>query len=278
MRIGADVGRFENPADWVQAHKDREYGACIFPLSHDAGAEAINAFRRAADDAGLVIAEVGAWSNPLDPNPEKRRAAMNLNINRLRLAETVGARCCVNISGSMHPEIWMAPHKSNLSQETFDQIVKNTREIIDAVNPVRTAYTLETMPWCYPDSLDSYARLIEKVNRDAFQVHLDAANLTYSPRLFYGFAETVNRAARLFGDRIRSVHLKDLHMNPQSGNVEIAEVTAGTGELDLSALLEAVAPIGCPVILEHLPDQKTYAQAAAHVKSLMQKAAIPLEF
>lgn len=278
MRIGADVGHFESPADWVKAHKEREYGACIFPLSHDADAEKIEAFRHAAEEAGLVIAEVGAWSNPLDPDPEKRKTALNLNINRLRLAETVGARCCVNISGSKHPEIWMAPHKDNLTQETFDEIVKNTQEIIDAVRPVRTTYTLETMPWCFPDSLESYARLIEKVNRDAFQVHLDAANLTYSPRLFYGFAETVSRAARLFGDKIRSVHLKDLHFKPNAGNVEITEVTPGTGEIDLSALIEAVQPIGCPVILEHLPDQETYARAASHVKALMRQANIPLEF
>ena len=134
MRIGADVGRFEAPADWVQAHRERQYGACIFPLSHDADAERIGDFRRAADDAGLVIAEVGAWSNPLDPDPEKRRAAMELNIARLQLAETVGARCCVNIAGSRHPEIWMAPHRNNLTQETFDEIVKNTRR------PFHTAF------------------------------------------------------------------------------------------------------------------------------------------
>ena len=278
MRIGASVENFSNADEWVKAHKKRAYGACIFPLSHDAPPEQIEDFKRAANENNLLIAEVGAWSNPLDPNEEKRRAAINLNIARLQLAETVGARCCVNISGSCHPDVWMAPHKNNLTEETFDQIVRNTQEIIDAVHPTHTAYTLETMPWCYPDSLEAYARLLERVNRDAFQVHLDACNLTYTPRLFYSFAETVQKAAQMFGNKIRSVHLKDLSIKPNAMNVEITEVPAGTGEMDLTALLKAVDPIGCPVILEHLPDQETYARAAAHVRKLMKDANIAPEF
>ena len=37
-------------------------------------------------------------------------------------------------------------------------------QIIDAVKPSRTFYTLEPMPWMYPDSAESYAGLI-KSNR-----------------------------------------------------------------------------------------------------------------
>ena len=278
MRIGADVGRFANADEWVNLHREKQYGACIFPLSHEEAPETIDLFRRKADEAGLVIAEVGAWSNPLDPDPVKREAAMKYNIERLRLAETVGARTCVNISGSCHPGIWMAPHKDNLTEETFQKIVKNTRAIIDAVKPAHTTYSLETMPWCYPDTLESYARLMDEIDRDAFAVHLDAANLTYSPRAFFGFAEMVRKAVRMFGNRIVSVHLKDLHFKPDTGNVEITEVCAGTGELDLSALIEAVAPIGCPVILEHLSDQEAYAVAAKHVKGLISDAGLTLEY
>ena len=135
MRIGASVEYFSSADEWVKAHKKRAYGACIFPLSHDAPPEQFEAFKRAANENNLLIAEVGAWSNPLDPNEEIRRAAIKLNIARLQLAETVGARCCVNISGSCHPDVWMAPHKNNLTEETFDQIVRNTQEIIDAVHP-----------------------------------------------------------------------------------------------------------------------------------------------
>ena len=44
-------------------------------------------------------------------------------------------------------------------------IVETTRQIIDAVKPTRTYYTLETMPWAYPDSARSYAQLLEAIDR-----------------------------------------------------------------------------------------------------------------
>lgn len=39
--------------------------------------------------------------------------------------------------------------------------MQNVRQIVDAVKPKRTFYTLETMPWVIPDSPDSYLKLIE---------------------------------------------------------------------------------------------------------------------
>ena len=73
------------------------------------------------------------------------------------MADEIGARCCVNIAGSRGAK-WDGPHPADLTPETFDLIVQSVREIIDAVKPTRAFYTLETMPWMYPDSADSYLR------------------------------------------------------------------------------------------------------------------------
>jgi len=48
---------------------------------------------------------------------------------------------------------------------------QNYFPIIDAVQPTRTFYTLETMPWMYPDSPQSYLRLLQAVDRRQFAVH-----------------------------------------------------------------------------------------------------------
>ncbi len=277
MRIGAGVGEYKTAAEWARANVENGYGACVFPARWDAGDSVINDYMRAANDAGIVIAEVGAWSNPLDPDPAKRREAIDYNIRQLELAERVGARCCVNISGSRHPEIWMAPHKDNLTRDTFEKIVETVQEIIDAVKPRNTFYTLETMPWCYPDSLESYASLVREIDRPGFAVHFDPCNLTYTPRGYFEFDDMVMRAAMMFGRSIKSVHVKDLHFKERAGNVEITEVVAGTGGLNLQALFEAMQPLDCPMILEHLPDAETYARAVRHVKSVMERAGIPLE-
>ncbi|MHC4542678.1 MAG: sugar phosphate isomerase/epimerase, partial [Planctomycetota bacterium] len=82
----------------------------------------------------------------------------------------------MNISGS-RGERWDGPSPKNFTDETFDIIVATTRAIIDEVKPTRTYFTLETMPWAYPDSADSYVALLKAIDRKRFAVHLDPVNL-----------------------------------------------------------------------------------------------------
>ena len=107
----------------------------------------VAAYAEAARRADIVIAEVGAWSNPIDPDATKARAAVAKCAACLDLADRIGARCCVNIAGSRSASRWDGPHPDNFSVGTFDLIVETTRAIIDAVKPRRSFYTLETMPW-----------------------------------------------------------------------------------------------------------------------------------
>jgi len=107
------------------------------------------AYVKAAQDANLIIGEVGAWSNPISKNEKEREEAFQKNIEGLALADEVGANCCVNIAGS-RGDSWAGPHRDNLSEKTFDLIVETVRKIIDEVQPRRTFYTLETMPFTFP--------------------------------------------------------------------------------------------------------------------------------
>ena len=116
--------------------------------------------------ADIVIAEVGAWSNPISIDDTEREAALEKCRIQLALADRIGANCCVNISGSRGPK-WDGPHPDNLTDDTFDLIVESVRLIIDDVKPTRTFYALETMPWAYPEGPDSYLGLLKAIDREA---------------------------------------------------------------------------------------------------------------
>jgi len=75
--------------------------------------------------------------------------------------------------------------------------------IIDTVKPTRTFYALETMPWMYPDSADSYLRLLHAIDRSRFAVHLDVVNLVASPRLFYRNAALIRECVATLGSYIK---------------------------------------------------------------------------
>lgn len=175
IRLGGpvfkDVG--DDPAAWIQAHKEWGYSAAYCPVDADAPAELIKAVVEEAAKSNLIIAEVGAWSNPISPDDKMRKDAIDYCCIQLDLADRIGANCCVNIAGSRNPEQWDAPHEDNLKPETFDMIVEVTQEIIDTVKPKRTFWTLETMPYVFPNSVDSYAKCIEKIDRDRFAAHFE---------------------------------------------------------------------------------------------------------
>ena len=101
MRLGGPIlDDFSDPERWIAAVRRRGYSAAYCPLESLDDLGAVRAYADAARGAGVVIAEVGAWSNPLSPDEETRRRALETCQERLALADEIGARCCANIAGS----------------------------------------------------------------------------------------------------------------------------------------------------------------------------------
>jgi sugar phosphate isomerase/epimerase len=277
MRLGGPLfTAHQDPTEWAAAVRARGYRAAYCPLSGEEDEATVAAFAAAAAREGVVIAEVGAWSNPLSPDPAARAAAQALCRQRLALAERVGARCCVNIAGS-RGEQWDGPHPLNLTPETFDLIVETVRGIIDDVRPIRTCFTLETMPWMYPDSTDSYEHLLRAINRPAFAVHFDPVNLVCSPQRYYATGALIRDFVERLGPHIRSVHAKDILLSGKL-TTHLDETRPGCGGLDYPAFLSALAPLDpdLPLMLEHLPNQEEYDLAAAYLRGVAAAVEVTL--
>jgi len=273
IRLGGPVfKKFSNHDEWIAALKELNYKAAYCPVNPGAGSDEIKAYKNAAQKADIVIAEVGAWSNPIDRDDVKSKAALEKCIKSLQLADEIGANCCVNISGSRNPEKWAGPHKDNLTPETFDLIVESTRKIIDAVKPKNTFYALETMPWAYPDSVDSYEKLIKAIDRKQFGVHFDPVNLVISPQVYYKNGEMISEAFKKLGPHIKSCHAKDILLLDNELTPHLPEVRAGLGNLNYAVFLkELTAFKNIPLMLEHLNSAEDYYLAAKHIRSVAKE-------
>ena len=232
--------------------------------------------RTAAAEADLAIAEVGAWSNPLSPDDATRKAAVEKCQACLAYADELGARCCVNIAGS-RGESWDGPHADDLTEDTFALVVDTVRGIIDAVNPMRTYYTLETMPWMYPNSADAYQRLIKAIDRDRFAVHFDPVNLVCSPERYFHNGALIRDFVDKLGPHIRSCHGKDVILH-EKFLTHLDEVRPGLGTLDYGTFLTALDALDAdiPVMLEHLSTPDEYGQAADYVRSVADHEGVAL--
>lgn len=269
MRFGGFIfKKWQTYEEWAQAAIDAGYSAVYFPVDYTAPLSVIDGYKAAAAARDLVICEIGVWNNTLAPDPATRTAAIDKAIKQLELADYIGANCCVNIAGS-YSEQWDGPHKDNLTPRAFEEIVRTTQHIIDAVQPKNTCYSLEPMPWMYPDTADSYLALINAIDRKGFAAHLDPVNIICSPQLYYQNGAVIQEWFDKLGTSILSCHAKDITLSGKL-TVHLDECRPGLGELDYETYLTCLSKLddrAC-LMLEHMTEEIDYIEATKHLKGL----------
>ncbi|MDR3719455.1 MAG: sugar phosphate isomerase/epimerase [Bryobacteraceae bacterium] len=276
IRLGGPVfGKHDDPRELARAHRALGYSAAYCPDVKIDDKERIRAIQYAFKAENVVISEVGAWVNLLDPDAGKRKKNFEYVASRLALAEAVGATCCVDIAGSYNPTVWYGPHPKNLSKEFFDATVENCRKLIDQVKPTRTKFCIEMMSSSVPDCAESYVQLIKAVERKAFGVHIDVCNVISSPARFYDTGTFIRQTIAKLAPWILSCHAKDLIWQPEM-NLHFIEVIPGRGSVDYRAYLEALAalPRETPLMLEHLSKAEEYAEGAAYIRKVGQETGV----
>jgi sugar phosphate isomerase/epimerase len=270
IRLGGPTFlKSDDPVALAKEHRRLGYSAAYVPAVAVTDTARLKAIREAFAAENVVIAEVGAWRNLLDPDAAKRAANLAYVTERLAIAEAVAARCCVDIAGSFNPTVWYGPDPKNLSDEFFTLTVENCRKIIDAVKPTQTTFSIEMMGWNLPDGPDEYLRLIKAVDRKAFAVHMDPCNGVNSPRRFYRNADFIRECFAKLGPWIVSCHAKDLAFIPEM-NVHFKEVVPGTGQIDYGTYLLELAKLAvdAPLMLEHLQTAEEYDAGRAYIQSV----------
>lgn len=267
IRLGGPMFQApEDPDALAQAHRTLGYRAAYCPAVDLIDSDRIRDIAQAFARHDVVIAEVGRWVNLMDADPARRAEHLRIVTDGLALAEAVGARCCVDIAGSMNPDVWYGPHPKNISREFFDTAVENARKIIDTVKPQRAKFCYEMMGWALPDGVDSYLDMIKAVDRPAFGVHLDPCNLINSPARFYDNTALLNDCFDRLGPWITSCHAKDLRWEAEM-NIHFVEVTLGAGSLDYETYLKRLAtlPGDVPLMIEHMQDEAEYTKSRDYV-------------
>jgi len=270
MRLGGPVFvNSDDPAELARAHRALGYRAAYAPDVSLPDKDRIKAILKEFVARDVAIAEVGAWVNMLDPDPEKRRKNLAYVTERLALAEELEARCCVDIAGSYNPDLWYGPHPDNLSQRFFDATVENVRKLLDAVKPRRTTFTLEMTGWNLPTGPDDYLKLIKAVERKAFAVHLDVCNAINSPERRYNNAALIRECFAKLGRWIVSCHAKDVAWDVEM-QIHFREVIPGRGGVDYKTYLQELSrlPVAAPLMLEHLNTAEEYAEGRQYIQSV----------
>lgn len=268
MRLGVSSSMgAKSASEWAKINKDLKLKSVVFPLNCEAPDEEVLEYVSEAKKNDLLIAEVGIWRNAIDADPALEKKNLEYSINQLRLADRIGARCCVNVAGAFAGARWDGADKSNFSKEAWKKTVKMIQTVIDEVNPKNTFFTMEPMPWMVPTGPREYLNLIEDVNRDRFAVHMDVINMINCPERYFNSTEFVEECFELLGDRIKSCHLKDILLL-QDFTFQLRECACGEGTFSIEryAELATKADPDMPMIIEHLKGDNEYKESVAYVR------------
>ncbi len=270
MRLGTSSALTHgSPEEWAEKQRSLGCAAVVFPVQSDEPEKKIIAYKEAAEKAGLMIAEVGIWRNAMAADSEKRRENRDYCVEQLRLADFLHARCAVNVAGAFG-EIWDGGYRENYSEEAWKETIAMVREIIDRAEVKNTYFTLEPMPWMIPTGPEEYLKLIDAVERDRFAVHMDIINMISSAERYFHPEEFVDECAELLGKRIRSCHIKDVHLDRRY-TLRLEECGPGDGEFPLRYYAERMHGIDpeMPLILEHLSTDEEYLKYTAYLKEVL---------
>ena len=256
------------PQVWAAKHKALGLKCVNFPVDYLVGEETYMAYKAEADKAGLVIAEVGVWRNTLAADPVERAKWIDYAVGQLRMADQIGAICCVNVVGTPYGPRWDGGYRENFSDELWQMAVQMIQQIIDTAKPKTTKFSIESMPWMIPSTPDEYLRLIKDVDRPQFGTHLDVVNMITSPEKYFFNDRFLEECFEKLGSTIISCHLKDIRLKEEY-TFQLQECACGEGTLDIEKYVQLAnaANPQMPMIIEHLDTDEDYAESVAYVKS-----------
>ena len=276
MRIGLSSSlAHENPEQWAAQMQELGCRCVVFPADHTEPDHVIADYVAAANKHDLLIAEVGIWKNVFATNAAEREEARKRAEGQLRLADEIGAKCCVNVTGTWGGPVWDGGYRENFTRECWDAVVSYTRELIDTVKPVRTKYTTEPMPWMIPTSPDECLELLRDVDREAFGIHMDVINMVNCPQRYFYLDDFLQECFDKLGPRICSCHLKDIRLS-QELTFRLEETFLGSGILNMEKYITLIDLYNkeMPVIIEHLTTDEEYLASLKYVQERLAAAGL----
>lgn len=263
MRLGISTSLWGlTPKQWADKMVELGCRSVVFPVDHTADDALIDEYVAEAKSHDLLIAEVGIWRNAISDDPAEAQKNLEYSINQLKLAERVGARCCVNVAGAIGGPRWDGGYAENFSTRAWDKTVKMIQDIIDAVNPVNTYFSIEPMPWMIPTSPQEYLKLMKDVNRDRFAVHLDIINMINCPQRYFFSEDFLQECFDVLGPYIKSCHLKDIQLL-DGFTFQLRECACGEGSFNFRKYMDMATALDpdMPMIIEHLKDDAAYEES-----------------
>lgn len=220
--------------------------------------------RRACAGAGLDLAAVSGYANPLRPEVAPMGFTMPQLAALIELLPALDTRRVVCWSGSFGLGL-LDDHPDNHTRAGWDALRAAVEGLLPALEDAEALLLFEPFYTHVLGTPERLATFFAEVNTPYVGAVLDIPNLL-PPATWPRQAELIGEAVARLAGHIGCVHFKDMRL--VDGKVDMP--AAGQGVLDYAALMDALRALGttAPMIVEHA----TLAQAPAARSFVLAKS------
>lgn len=168
------------------------------------------------------MAVLGCYINPVNPDEKERQKAVAKFIEHLKYAKVIGADMVGTETGRYDAGFKVVPY--TYTEGCYQLLLKSMREIVSAAEKLGVIVGVEAVHDHTLYCPEIMRRFLEDIDSPNVEAILDPVNLISAEHVA-DQDEEINKAFRLYGDRISVVHVKDFVM--KEGKPEFAHVGEG---------------------------------------------------
>ena len=178
--------------------------------------------RKKLDENDIHVAVLGCYINPVNPDEKERQKAVAKFIEHLKYAKVIGADMVGTETGRYDAGFKVVPY--TYTEGCYQLLLKSMREIVSAAEKLGVIVGVEAVHDHTLYCPEIMRRFLEDIDSPNVEAILDPVNLISAEHVA-DQDEEINKAFRLYGDRISVVHVKDFVM--KEGKPEFAHVGEG---------------------------------------------------
>ena len=178
--------------------------------------------RKKLEERDIHVAVLGCYINPTNPDEGARQAEVRKFIEHLKYARTIGADMVGTETGRYDAAFNVVPY--TYTEGCYQLLLKSMREIVSAAEKLGVIVGVEAVHDHTLYSPEMMRRFLEDIDSPNVEAILDPVNLI-SAENYKDQDEVINKAFRLYGDRISVIHVKDFAI--QDGEPVFANVGDG---------------------------------------------------
>lgn len=202
--------------------------------------------KKAFDNAGVRIAALECFINPVHPDEITRQEHINFIKEHIRFATDFDCRVVTTESGSKHPGFLF--HEDNHKESTFEELVEVMESLVKEAEQHNVLLCIEGCSALVIHTPEKMERLLGRIDSSNLQVLFDPVDML-SINNWMTQEAVIEESFERFGERINLIHAKDFIVEEDRLD---DMVQAGDGVLNYQLLMSLIQQhkSGIDVIME----------------------------